>query len=85
MGDANWGPTKVKKGNKILFLLWKDLTISNYEYGSIRYEDTVINIDQDGKLNSLSNEPVVAKYEGTNIELLEKDIIMALKKQNTIN
>jgi hypothetical protein len=80
LGDQNWGVTKVKKNSKMLLILHK----GNNQYGSVCWEDSMFKIDDNGKVMSLSNEISIAKYDGTNIALLEKDIIKGLKNKNKL-
>lgn len=74
------GETKVKKNKKMLLVL-KDSKDGRNIYSSVCYEDGLFEINNDNKVKAFSKELVMAKYDDTDIDLLEKDIIKALKNK----
>lgn len=64
--------TKVKNGDKVFLILKK--TEGDNTYTSIAIEDGIFTIDAKNKLLSLSKNELVAKYDGIDVGVLERDI-----------
>jgi hypothetical protein len=77
--DNNNGETKVKKGDRMLFILRKDPNTNNL-CSSVDFERGLFTINKDNKLLSLSDDKVVAKYDGIDLSVLIDDIKNATKK-----
>jgi hypothetical protein len=78
--DSNNGETKVKNGDKMLFILRKvDSTTNKNVYSNVFAEDSMFLIDENNKLTSLSDNLTVAKYGGLKVSTHEADLKAALK------
>jgi len=72
------GETKVRNGDRMLFLLRQGRQNKNLYY-SAAAEDTMFIIDEDDRLTSLSDNITVAKYDGLKLSTLEADLKAAFK------
>ncbi|HEX9062044.1 MAG TPA: hypothetical protein VF941_17855 [Clostridia bacterium] len=74
--------TKVKKGDRMLFMVRK---ISQDKYGTADSENALFLIDNNSKLTSLSDNITVAKYDGLDLKVLENDLKTAVKGFKNLN
>jgi len=82
LGEANNDKyqTKVKKGDRALFLLTADKTIQGH-FSSIAFEEGVFIIDRRANVVSQSNNPIVSKFDHSTLSKLKEEI-MKIALQN---
>lgn len=80
LGEAgkNNEQTKVKKGDKVLLVLHKGE--KENLYASVAFEDGVFNLKNEKQVFSLSDNPVLTKYDNKDINLLKDDFIKSKNK-----
>lgn len=72
------GETKVKKGDRMLFILHKDPAGSDM-WSSVSWEDGLFLLNDNGKVLSLTDNLSLAKYDERPVGLLKKDVRLALE------
>lgn len=70
--------TKVKKGERVMLILKRNP--ENDTYASVDFENGVFIVSKNGKVRSLSDNKVVAHYDGIDLGVLKKDLIMEKNK-----
>jgi|LSQX01.1.fsa_nt_gb hypothetical protein len=78
--SSNNYQTKVKKNQKLLFILKKNA--DDGAYSSVDFEDGLFLISKEQKVLSLSKNITVAKYDGLILENLIKDIANIVNRQS---
>ncbi len=78
--SSNNYQTKVKKNQKLLFILEKNA--DDGAYSSVDFEDGLFLISKEQKVLSLSKNITVAKYDGLILENLIKDIANIVNRQS---
>jgi hypothetical protein len=73
------GETKVKNGNKMLFILRKN-TSDRITYSSIDNENGLFIINNLNMLTSLSDNIIVSKYDTISVNVLSNDIKKSIEK-----
>lgn len=73
------GETKVKKGERMLFILHKDPAGENM-WSSVSLEDGLFLLRENGKVLSLTDNLKLAKYDDRSLNLIKKDIKDAVSR-----
>lgn len=77
--ESDIGETKVKKEDKMLFILQRHPDEPN-KYSSVEAEEALFKIDNNNKTLSLSDNKFTSRYDDIDCEILKNDIKSAKKK-----